>query len=158
MNQQRQQCLQAHVAQRRHGIARVGYALDVQAVEAALLTLLGYHGNGAAPALFIKGDATVASTGQQLRQALRRRHPPHHHSRQRHAEDCCAHPSVQCFAAPDYPATDCGSDQSQHHQGTHQANAGNQHETGEHDANDAAHGVQGDYRADIPTNLRAVHA
>ncbi|MNO92572.1 hypothetical protein D3C76_841510 [compost metagenome] len=63
VDHQRQQCLNAHVAQRRHGIAGIGYALDVQALERPLALALGNHGNGAAASFLVERQGAVARAG-----------------------------------------------------------------------------------------------
>jgi hypothetical protein len=64
VDQQRQQCLDAHVAQRWHGVAGVGHALDVQALERFLPFALRDHGHGPAASFFIEGQGGVARTGE----------------------------------------------------------------------------------------------
>ncbi|MNP57484.1 hypothetical protein D3C76_1523200 [compost metagenome] len=60
VDQQRQQRLNPHVAQGRHGVAGIGYALNVQTLERPLALALGHHGDGSTASFFIERQRAVA--------------------------------------------------------------------------------------------------
>ncbi|MNO88844.1 hypothetical protein D3C76_803110 [compost metagenome] len=157
MDQQRQQCLQAHVAQRWHGVAGVRHTLYIEATELPAALALFHHRHGAAPTFLVEGDLPVARTGEQLRQMARLGVHADREGGQADQRDAPARPFANLCAPPDRQQADQRRHAGQHRQGTHQAEAGNQDETGQHDADDATQGVQRHHSADIAADMVAVH-
>ncbi|MNJ48656.1 hypothetical protein D3C77_438530 [compost metagenome] len=130
--------------------------MNVQAVEAAPLTLLRDHSDGAAPALFIECEGAIARPWHQFGKPLRRRQHADRQSCQAYAEDSRTQALVLRATAPHGNAAGCRSNQRQYHQGANQPQFRHQHKTHQHDAGDTAQCIECDHRTDIPADLAAV--
>ena len=154
VNQQRQERLETHVAQRRRRVAGVRNALDVEPTEAAARRLLLEHGDGPAGVFRVEDERPAALLGQQSgqlvarreRQAERRRAP----SPRRRRVDARAPPLQQRDAAPSSaPATARTPSERDEPQRRHE------NEAGEERAGDPTGGVPREGRADVPADAVA---
>ena len=75
VNQQWQQRLKTHVALRRHRVAGIGDALNVEPTEVLADGSLLEHGDGPAAVLRVEDQGAAAPVGQQRRQPVARREP-----------------------------------------------------------------------------------
>jgi hypothetical protein len=71
MNAQRQHCLQLHVAQRRHGIARIENALNIKTSRYVVTETLLPDGNRSATVFLLEDQgASSVRNEQQIRKAI----------------------------------------------------------------------------------------
>ncbi|MNZ73861.1 hypothetical protein D3C78_922890 [compost metagenome] len=158
VDQQRQQGLDTHIAQRRHGIAGVRHALNVQALECALALPLGDHRHCAAATFLIKRQFAIARPGQQAGELVDRGQPRYDQGQQAQGDHALACAFLHGVATADGDVTDGGGDDRQQPQGAHQAEQGNQQETAEDHADNAAQGVEGHYGTDVLADTITAHA
>ncbi|MNS30007.1 hypothetical protein D3C72_620260 [compost metagenome] len=155
VDQQRQQGLQPHVAQRRHGIPCVRDPLNVETLEAAIPLSLGDDGHSAPLALMVVGKMSASGPGQQLGQPLWWCERAEEERHQRHGKRGPGQVAARSRALPGRNAAKQGRQHGQECQGTHQAKARDEQEAGQGDPGDAPQGVEGHQGAHVPTYLRA---
>ncbi|MCY1452053.1 hypothetical protein D9M71_689540 [compost metagenome] len=120
MDQQRQQRLNPHVAQRRHGIAGIGHALDIQALERPLALALGDHGHGAAASFLVERQGTVARAGQQAGQFVHRSQQRQRQRDQADRDHTLAPAFLHAMTLAHREVADSGGDDRQQSQGSYQ--------------------------------------
>ncbi|MNL11979.1 hypothetical protein D3C87_1328380 [compost metagenome] len=153
VDQQRQQRLNAHVAQGWHGVTGVGYALDIQALECFLPLALGDHGHGSAASFFIERQRAVACAGQQAGQFVDRGKDGQRYGQQADGDHCLTPTFLDPMPLAHCKVTDPGGNDRQQAQGTNQSQQRDQHEPAEHHPDNPAEGIECDNFTDIAPHM-----
>ncbi len=150
MNNQRQHCLQPHVAQRRHRVTGVGYALNVKPPKDIVAGSLLSNGNGGASALLVEDQATSSARGeQQPAQTIGRREQRSGNGNQRQDENRPLYRPVHCGAKEHGQRAHRRRRNRQHAERAHQTEHGHQKKACEQGSGDSSGCVEGEDCSDI---------
>ncbi|MNP29589.1 hypothetical protein D3C76_1226220 [compost metagenome] len=158
MDQQRQQRLNPHVAQRRHGVAGVGHTLDIQALERSLALALGDHSDSAAAPLLVERQRAVTRAGQQAGQLVHGGQQRQCHRNQADRDDALAPSLFHAVALAHGKVADTRSNDRQQSQGSNQAQQRDQHKAAEHHPDDTAEGIERHHLTDVASYMVAPDA
>ncbi len=157
VDDQRQQRLQAHISQRRHRVAGVGDALDIEPPELSLASVLFDDRHRAARTLFVEGQIAAARFGEQRGEPVRRRHD-HGDERQR-GEDghTPARERPHVRAAQHGDQTHCAREDGKCRECVNEAQLWHEHETSQQGPGDPTGGIERNHGADAAPCVPVIH-
>ncbi|MNE02467.1 hypothetical protein D3C80_949450 [compost metagenome] len=158
VDQQGQQRLDPHVAQGRHGVTGIGYALNVQTLECPFSLALGDHGDGAATAFFVERQRAIARARQQAGELVDRREHGERQGHQANGNHRLTPAFLHTMALAHGEVRDTGGDHRQQAQGPYQTQHRDQDKAAEHHADNPAKGIERDDFADMAPHLFAADA
>ncbi len=155
MNDERQQPLQPHVAQRRQGIAGVGNTLDIEAAEGVVAAFLLKNGNRAFGRLVIKNQLPAPGFGQHPAELVGgcKDGQKHHNGNQAGGQPIRSSVGSDARAADHHSrATDQHSGQGQQGEGVNQTQSRNEDKSRDQCPPDPAGGVPGRHHTEVSTD------